>query len=202
MKLRCPRCTRLVPVIQGGRETVACRCGALLRVPRSHSGQPELKSALLEREPELGLFSSLLPRVDNVPAIYASSELAYVQAADERDYETNVLVWVKRAGFRNAQIGPRGADGGVDVRAVGLVVQVKAQMKPVGVEVVQRTYGLAEAEGAQRRCLPFVAFPGRPWSGQSVMVWHCSPSPVRTGILLLGTIGLRHSACPSTRSRI
>lgn len=52
-------------------------------------------------------------------------------------------------GFPDAVLTGQGADGGLDVRAVGLVAQVKAHMSPVGRPDVQRIYGVGEAEHAQ-----------------------------------------------------
>lgn len=60
-----------------------------------------------------------------------------------RDAEESACRWLTHLGFRGCELTPQGADGGVDVRGPGVVAQVKAQAKPVGIAVVQRTYGCA-----------------------------------------------------------
>lgn len=65
---------------------------------------------------------------------------------DPRDAEELAALHLRWLGFRDATITPQGPDGGVDVRGTGVLAQVKAEMKPVRVQVVQPTYGIARHE--------------------------------------------------------
>jgi hypothetical protein len=65
-----------------------------------------------------------------------------------RDAEENARRWLAHRGFQNCVLTGNGADEGVDVRGDGVVAQVKAQIIPVALDVVQRTYGCAMAEHA------------------------------------------------------
>lgn len=56
--------------------------------------------------------------------------------------------WSRWLGFADAVATGGGADGGVDVRATGMVAQVKAHMTPVGRPDLQRIYGVAMAESS------------------------------------------------------
>jgi HJR/Mrr/RecB family endonuclease len=70
-----------------------------------------------------------------------------------RDAEVLVCDWMKRHGYRDANLTANGADGGVDVVARKAVAQVKHQNKPVGIAEIQRLYGIAQA--ARKRPLFF-----------------------------------------------
>ena len=71
----------------------------------------------------------------------------YRTAETPYDVEHNVLCWLLRNGFPDAVLTAGGADGGVDVRATGLVVQVKAEWgKAIPREVIQQISGIAAYE--------------------------------------------------------
>lgn len=72
------------------------------------------------------------------------SEVTWEQA------EREAWMWMRRHGFRDAQLTTRGADGGVDIRARKAVAQVKATAKPVGRPAVQNIYGIADREKKKR----------------------------------------------------
>jgi hypothetical protein len=61
--------------------------------------------------------------------------------------EELTAAWLQEHGFPDAQRTPPGADGGFDVEARGLVVQVKHRTKPSGREEIQRLVG-ANLHGA------------------------------------------------------
>ena len=84
----------------------------------------------------------------------------YIEAMTPRDVEHNVMCWLLRHGHPGAYLTAEGADGGVDVRADGLVVQVKAEWgRPVGREVIQQISGIGAHEKARVAC--FCAYRAR-----------------------------------------
>lgn len=74
------------------------------------------------------------------------------------DAELAARDWLRSVGFADARLTSAGPDGGVDVRSSSLVAQVKAEMKPTGLGVVQRTYGIAQAEGCKAACFALNGF--------------------------------------------
>jgi hypothetical protein len=54
---------------------------------------------------------------------------------------------MRHLGFDDARCTGAGIDGGVDVRSLGAVAQVKAQLTPVGRPELQALYGVARSEG-------------------------------------------------------
>ena len=62
------------------------------------------------------------------------------------DAELRARELMEFMGFADAQIGPRGPDGGVDVTSSRAVAQVKAQMKPTGRPVIQALHGVASLQ--------------------------------------------------------
>lgn len=64
-----------------------------------------------------------------------------------QDAERLACDWMRRNGYRDAQLTPSGADGGVDVVAGKAIAQVKFHAAPVGLAEVQRMYGLAQSSG-------------------------------------------------------
>lgn len=65
------------------------------------------------------------------------------------DAESAAAEWLRFFGFPDAQVTPPGADRGVDVASVGVVAQVKAEMKPTGRPVIQQLYGVAAHRGTR-----------------------------------------------------
>lgn len=57
--------------------------------------------------------------------------------------------WMVYLGYTDATCTGRGPDGGVDVVSGDAIAQVKHWRKPVPLEVIQRTSGIAHAEGKQ-----------------------------------------------------
>lgn len=51
-----------------------------------------------------------------------------------------------KAGYKDATVTAVGPDGGVDIRSIGLIAQVKMQAVPVGAPAVQALAGIAAAE--------------------------------------------------------
>lgn len=68
------------------------------------------------------------------------------------DAEAAACAWLRYWGFRDAEVTGSGPDGGADVRARGLVAQVKAEVRPTGRPVVQQLAGVAHLEGAVAAC--------------------------------------------------
>lgn len=77
------------------------------------------------------------------PTSAPSSTVAQGRAAEEE-----VREWMSGNGWRDARLTASGADGGVDVRARGLVAQVKDTRAKVGRPAIQQLYGIARAESA------------------------------------------------------
>ena len=69
------------------------------------------------------------------------------------DAEIVAAEWMRHLGFADARCTGAGADGGVDVRSLEAVAQVKAQLSPVGRPELQALYGVASSE--RRRPLFF-----------------------------------------------
>ncbi|MDT0529136.1 restriction endonuclease [Micromonospora sp. DSM 115977] len=64
---------------------------------------------------------------------------------DYREAEKMAAAWLRRFGYKDAEITPVGQDGGIDVAARGAVAQVKLwHTKRVGIGEVQRLAGLTE----------------------------------------------------------
>lgn len=85
-----------------------------------------------------------------------------------RDAEEAARRYLVSSGFRSAQLTGAGPDGGVDVRAPGVVAQVKAQARPVSISVVQRTHGCAVVERASAAVFALDGFTAsaRAWADQ------------------------------------
>lgn len=62
---------------------------------------------------------------------------------DFRDFETAAADWMRCWGFCNVELTRCGPDGGVDVKSVEAVAQVKAWTVPVGSPAVQQLKGVA-----------------------------------------------------------
>jgi hypothetical protein len=71
-------------------------------------------------------------------------------ASEAEAYVAEVLIAMNGT---DVTLTPAGPDGGVDVRSVEAVAQVKMEAKPIGRPTIQQTYGIAVAEG--RRPLVF-----------------------------------------------
>ncbi len=69
----------------------------------------------------------------------------------DRDAEVLARDWLRFLGWRDAEVTPPGPDGGVDVRAAGLVAQVKMELQTTGAPVLQQLFGVAAAEGLASR---------------------------------------------------
>lgn len=63
------------------------------------------------------------------------------------DAEVAACLWMRTHGFRDASLTAGGADGGVDIRSIRAVAQVKADMRPTGRPTVQALKGVAATEG-------------------------------------------------------
>jgi hypothetical protein len=97
------------------------------------------------------------PPIRGGGAVYAGAMCAR-PIRNPHDAELAARDWLRSVGFVDAEAGSGGPDGGVDVRASGLVAQVKAEMKPIGLPVIQRTYGIARAEGSDAACFALSGF--------------------------------------------
>ncbi|MGW5670130.1 restriction endonuclease [Micromonospora sp. NPDC003776] len=65
--------------------------------------------------------------------------------SDYREAEKLAAAWLRRFGYKDAEITPVGQDGGIDVAARGAVAQVKLwHTKRVGISEVQRLAGLTK----------------------------------------------------------
>lgn len=82
------------------------------------------------------------------PYSRATAQFTPLPIRTARDAEENARRWLEHVGFAACVLTAKGADDGVDVRGRGVIAQVKAQAVPVGLDVVQRTYGCAQAERA------------------------------------------------------
>jgi hypothetical protein len=94
----------------------------------------------------------------------------YVTAQTPWDVEHNVMCSLLRNGHPDARLTSMGADGGVDVRAQGLVVQVKAEWgKPIGREVIQQIAGIAAVESARAAVFSWSGFTPQAmeWAGDA-----------------------------------
>ena len=60
--------------------------------------------------------------------------------------EEAAALWLRQNGWPDAHVTSGGADGGVDVRATGLIAQVKHYSKLTGSPALQQLYGVAAAE--------------------------------------------------------
>ena len=69
------------------------------------------------------------------------------------DAERAAAAHLRWLGFADATVTVAGPDGGVDVSGTGVVAQVKAEMKPVALQVVQQLFGVASLE--QTACAVF-----------------------------------------------
>lgn len=76
-----------------------------------------------------------LPAMQPEAPIWAQAEDAMAQ-------------WVRSNGWPDAATTARGADGGVDIEAPGLVGQVKHHSKQVGSPAIQQLYGVAASRSA------------------------------------------------------
>lgn len=54
--------------------------------------------------------------------------------------------WMRKHGYRDAELTPPGADGGIDIVARKAIAQVKHHARPVGLADIQRTWGIATSE--------------------------------------------------------
>lgn len=83
------------------------------------------------------------PAQPSAPSLPAPRLVKGADAAE--DYAAEVL---RHLGFRDADRTPRGADGGIDVLATGVVAQVKFEALPTGRPAVQALSGIAAVEDA------------------------------------------------------
>jgi tetratricopeptide (TPR) repeat protein len=88
-----------------------------------------------------------------------------------RRAELLVANYLRSQGFSDARRAHPGPDGGVDVRAQGIVVQVKCHMKPVGSPDVQRLTGVAAYEKALPMFFSLMGFSpqAEQWAGRTGM---------------------------------
>jgi hypothetical protein len=126
----CSKCSRRNAVVPG-RETVCAGCKRRIAVLPLPPSTASLSNDGGTRFPRQG------GRFDPLPIRTAT------------DAEENAARWLAHLGFEQCRATPPGPDSGVDVRGWGVVAQVKAEAKPVRLDVVQRTYGCAQAEGAR-----------------------------------------------------
>lgn len=55
--------------------------------------------------------------------------------------------WMRKNGYRGAEVTPPGADGGIDVESKDAIAQVKHHAAPVGLGEMQRLYGISVSTG-------------------------------------------------------
>lgn len=72
----------------------------------------------------------------------SSPRLKFVQTS--HDFEKFMATWMIWAGWVDAKVMPVGPDGGIDVKATGALGQAKYWDFPVGIEEVQRHYGVCD----------------------------------------------------------
>ncbi|WP_418058084.1 restriction endonuclease [Pimelobacter simplex] len=81
------------------------------------------------------------------PARYADGDWDFeivVPEADWKRAEQLAALALRRFGYLDAQVTESGSDGGIDVRATGLLAQVKYTSRPVGRPVIQQLLGAAD----------------------------------------------------------
>ncbi|MFD6611408.1 restriction endonuclease [Micromonospora chalcea] len=86
----------------------------------------------------------VLPRVLETHAV-SPPETCGSALSDYREAEKMAAAWLRRFGYKDAEVTPTGQDGGIDVAARGAVAQVKLwHTKRVGISEVQRLAGLTK----------------------------------------------------------
>jgi Restriction endonuclease len=59
--------------------------------------------------------------------------------------EILACTWMKKNGHWGAKVSPPGADGGIDIESAISIAQVKHHQSPVGIDEMQRIYGIAQS---------------------------------------------------------
>lgn len=144
---RCVLCDHLHSTFAARGRTSLTKGGALRQADREGRG-PGVRSAVerrtvrAERDKEKRVRAARALEETYAPPTTGSWQAAEVEARD----------WMRTHGWPEAERTRSGADGGVDVRAVGsppAVAQVKLWRAAVGIGDVQRLFACAVEEGAR-----------------------------------------------------
>lgn len=144
MRLRCPRCGHISDGSPAPGETVRCpACHVRLRTPAAASQATSGRAG----PPIATSPQSPWPSIDPSAQLPWLDRLQPEKTADA--FEFNAAIVLSHLGYPDARSTPKGSDGGVDIRAKGLVAQVKAKSTPTNSPSVQQLMGCASVENAR-----------------------------------------------------